>query len=167
MNQAAIDSNFRCYARSLPGPAPDNPPTYMQDSVRRALFVDEAGATHLFSALDGRVLRLSDIAGPPAAALWDEDDCNCAVLVCGVSLSTPGANGSGASPAAGAVCSAHTVVYTPHSLDGPSELPCGLYALHGCVHVCDGLSGPFMHAGSLWLNLCQVCITQQWSVAPV
>lgn len=110
--------------------------------------MDEAGATHLFSALDGRTMRLTGIAGPPAAALWDEDDCNCAVLVCGGSSSTPAAMGSAASPAAGAGCSVHTVVYTPRSLDGPSELPCGTFALHGCVmHLCDGVPRPFLHAG--------------------
>ena len=114
-------------------------------SVRRVLFVDEAGATHLFSALDGRMLRLSGVTSPPIAALWDEDDCNCAVLACGGSLPTSAATGSAANPAARAGCSVHTVVYTPHSLDGPSELLCGpirsarLLKLHVMVIVCQAL----------------------------
>lgn len=106
--------------------------------------MDEAGGTYLFSALDGRMLGLAGIAGPPAAALWDEDDCNCAALVCGGSPSAPAAIGSAASPADGPGCSVHTIIYTPHSLDGPSELPCGMITLHGClmryVVVCQTLS---------------------------
>ncbi|KAK9824992.1 hypothetical protein WJX81_005508 [Elliptochloris bilobata] len=73
----------------------------------RALFEDNAGDTYLFSALDGSMLRLPSVMGL-AAALWDLEDCNCAILV------------SGGSPAAAAAVAAHTVVYTPVGLDGPS-----------------------------------------------
>lgn len=77
---------------------------------RRALFEDSHGAVYLFSALDGRMLRvpLPPAAGGLVAALWDGADCNCAALV----LGRP-------APPSAASLSVHTLVYMPVGLDGP------------------------------------------------
>lgn len=77
----------------------------------RVLFEDCAGAVFLFSALDGRTLRVPGVTGPLAAALWDADDCNCAALVAGGSRALP----------AGACRSVHVIMYAPHGLSGPGE----------------------------------------------
>jgi len=65
---------------------------------------------HLFSALDGRMLRvpLPPAAGDLIAALWDGANCNCAALVSGRPA-----------PASAAALSVHTLVYAPVGLDGP------------------------------------------------
>ena len=97
----------------------------------RVLFEDCAGAVFLFSALDGRTLRVPGVTGPLAAALWDADDCNCAALVAGDrncaalvagdrNCTALVAGGARALPA-GACRSVHVIVYTPSGLGGPGE----------------------------------------------